>query len=259
MALLIDKVSPGRSALARSPDDKEIRVTTILSIPLEEVSAKIRVGPPVDDAEDMTVPVWAGVVPLALRAGAPQPPDGPSAQEPPRLPGALVEAPRDRPGSGRSSICPRSRVAPVGTSTMETRYGRLTIDRRDGVHRLGADSGIQVDDDGGRRRGLDAALLHRERRLLEHVEHEQALLSSGGAMAEKLAVPRMKAWIMPIASSALLSENVGDVKVVRGSERPTSASDAGAASAMPAGSDDAYVAGSTPSWGRATRSDSWPW
>lgn len=91
MALLIDKVSPGRSALARAPDDKEIRVTTILSIPLEEVSAKIRVGPPVDDAEDMTVPVWAGVVPVALRAGAPEP-DGGSVPE--RPPGASpIEAP----------------------------------------------------------------------------------------------------------------------------------------------------------------------
>ncbi len=44
-------------------------MTSILSIPLEEVSAKIRVGPPVDDADDMGVPVWAGVVPVALRAG----------------------------------------------------------------------------------------------------------------------------------------------------------------------------------------------
>jgi nitroimidazol reductase NimA-like FMN-containing flavoprotein (pyridoxamine 5'-phosphate oxidase superfamily) len=69
MALLVDKVSPGRSTRARGPDDKEIGVTSILAIPLEEVSAKIRVGPPVDDADDMGVPVWAGVVPVALRAG----------------------------------------------------------------------------------------------------------------------------------------------------------------------------------------------
>lgn len=68
MALLIDKVSPGRAALSRRPNDKEIRATAILSIPLEEVSAKIRVGPPLDDDEDALVPVWAGVVPLSLRA-----------------------------------------------------------------------------------------------------------------------------------------------------------------------------------------------
>ncbi len=69
MGLLVDKVSPGRSALVRGPTDKEIGATAILSIPLEEVSAKIRVGPPLDDSDDMTVPVWAGVVPVALRAG----------------------------------------------------------------------------------------------------------------------------------------------------------------------------------------------
>jgi hypothetical protein len=75
MALLIDKVSPGRSRLARAPNDKEIRATAILSIALDEVSAKIRVGPPVDDAEDMAVPIWAGLVPIALRVG-PLDPDG---------------------------------------------------------------------------------------------------------------------------------------------------------------------------------------
>jgi len=78
MALLADKVSPGRSALARGPDDKEAGATSILAMALEEVSAKIRVGPPVDDAEDANVPVWAGVIPIALRAGPPEP-DGPEA------------------------------------------------------------------------------------------------------------------------------------------------------------------------------------
>jgi nitroimidazol reductase NimA-like FMN-containing flavoprotein (pyridoxamine 5'-phosphate oxidase superfamily) len=88
MALLVDKVSPGRSALARGPNDKEIRATTILALPLEEVSAKIRVGPPLDDEDDMTVSVWAGVVPVALRAGAPLP-DGPGAFTQPPLPRAV--------------------------------------------------------------------------------------------------------------------------------------------------------------------------
>src|SRR5277367_1605382 len=91
MALLIDKVSPGRSARARVPNDKEIRTTSILSIPLEEVSAKIRVGPPIDDANDMTVPVWAGVVPVALWAGEPlcdNPTD--TVREPPAVPTVLL-------------------------------------------------------------------------------------------------------------------------------------------------------------------------
>jgi uncharacterized protein len=96
MALLIDKVSPGRAALARGPNEKEIRATAILSLPLEEVSAKIRVGPPVDDEEDLAVPVWAGVVPISLRAGAPES-DGPGVNvlDPPLLPRAVS------PGSTR--------------------------------------------------------------------------------------------------------------------------------------------------------------
>jgi nitroimidazol reductase NimA-like FMN-containing flavoprotein (pyridoxamine 5'-phosphate oxidase superfamily) len=90
MALLIDKVSPGRSAHARAPNEKEIRSTAVLAIPLEEVSAKVRVGPPVDDAEDMTVPVWTGVVPVALRAGVPESDCvGGVPREPPAMPRAF--------------------------------------------------------------------------------------------------------------------------------------------------------------------------
>jgi hypothetical protein len=64
----------GRCSLVRAPNDKEILATAVLSFPLEEVSAKIRVGPPVaDDEEDADLPVWAGVVPVALRAGPLQP------------------------------------------------------------------------------------------------------------------------------------------------------------------------------------------
>jgi len=90
MALLIDKVSPGRATLSRRPSDKEIRATAILSLPLEEVSAKIRRGPPVEDEDDLTVPVWAGVVPISLRAGVPEW-DGLGANvlDPPVLPRAL--------------------------------------------------------------------------------------------------------------------------------------------------------------------------
>ena len=97
MALLIDKASPGRSQVARAPNDKEIGATAILSIALDEVSAKIRVGPPVDDSEDMAVPVWAGLVPIALRAG-PLEPDGPDAPavDSPAMPRALHPGPRPR-------------------------------------------------------------------------------------------------------------------------------------------------------------------
>jgi hypothetical protein len=47
------------------------RQTVVLSLPLEEVSAKVRVGPPVDDEEDYALPVWAGVVPIDTQLGAP--------------------------------------------------------------------------------------------------------------------------------------------------------------------------------------------
>jgi nitroimidazol reductase NimA-like FMN-containing flavoprotein (pyridoxamine 5'-phosphate oxidase superfamily) len=90
MAMLIDKVSPGRSRIARAPNEKEVRATTVLALGLDEVSAKIRVGGVIDDAEDMGLPVWAGVVPMALRAGLPEP-DGAasSTHEAPTLPRTL--------------------------------------------------------------------------------------------------------------------------------------------------------------------------
>jgi len=55
----------------RPPTDSELRATTVLKIPLEEVSAKVRTGPPLDDEEDYALSVWAGVVPLTVTAGVP--------------------------------------------------------------------------------------------------------------------------------------------------------------------------------------------
>jgi nitroimidazol reductase NimA-like FMN-containing flavoprotein (pyridoxamine 5'-phosphate oxidase superfamily) len=71
LAKLIEKMSPGRSAQVRGPNEKELAATSVLALQLVEVSAKIRVGPPIDDAGDMDHPVWAGVIPTALRAGEP--------------------------------------------------------------------------------------------------------------------------------------------------------------------------------------------
>lgn len=70
---LVDRMAPDRSKLARAPNDVELRATLVLSIPLGEVSGKRRAGDPVDDAEDMGLPVWAGVVPLQEVLGAPVP------------------------------------------------------------------------------------------------------------------------------------------------------------------------------------------
>jgi nitroimidazol reductase NimA-like FMN-containing flavoprotein (pyridoxamine 5'-phosphate oxidase superfamily) len=66
-----EKILAGRWNDARQPNEKELKATSILRLPLTEASAKMRVGPPEDDAEDYALAVWAGVVPLQLAAGAP--------------------------------------------------------------------------------------------------------------------------------------------------------------------------------------------
>jgi len=64
-------VAPGRWQEVRHPSEKELQATTVLAIPLAEVSAKVRTGPPLDDEDDYALPIWAGVLPLKL---APQTP-----------------------------------------------------------------------------------------------------------------------------------------------------------------------------------------
>jgi uncharacterized protein len=66
-----EKILPGRWKEARQPNEKELKATSILRLPLTEASAKVRVGPPEDDAEDYALQIWAGVVPLRLAAGEP--------------------------------------------------------------------------------------------------------------------------------------------------------------------------------------------
>ena len=66
-----EKIIPGRWNDARQPNEKELKATSILRLPLTEVSAKIRSGPVEDDASDYVLPVWAGVIPLVLTPGAP--------------------------------------------------------------------------------------------------------------------------------------------------------------------------------------------
>ena len=68
-----EKLLPGRWRDARRPNERELKATSILSLPLSEVSAKVRQGDVEDDAEDYALPVWAGVVPLKLVAGRPVP------------------------------------------------------------------------------------------------------------------------------------------------------------------------------------------
>jgi nitroimidazol reductase NimA-like FMN-containing flavoprotein (pyridoxamine 5'-phosphate oxidase superfamily) len=68
---IVEHVAPGRWAQAREPNATELKATSVLRLPIEEASAKIRTGPPVDDEEDYALPVWAGVIPLRLVAQAP--------------------------------------------------------------------------------------------------------------------------------------------------------------------------------------------
>lgn len=69
--VIVDHVLPGRSDVARRSNDSELRATLVLRLLIDEASAKVRSGGPVDDAEDMDLAVWAGVVPLSLVAGEP--------------------------------------------------------------------------------------------------------------------------------------------------------------------------------------------
>ena len=66
-----EHIAPRRWADIRPPTEKELKATTVLSLPIEEASAKIRTGNPVDDAEDYNLDVWAGVIPVELKAGKP--------------------------------------------------------------------------------------------------------------------------------------------------------------------------------------------
>jgi uncharacterized protein len=66
-----EQIVPGRWADVRQPNLKELEATIVLSLPLEEASAKTRVGHPTDDPEDYNLPVWAGEIPLKLQADLP--------------------------------------------------------------------------------------------------------------------------------------------------------------------------------------------
>ncbi len=71
MHALVDHVVPGRNADARPPSDSELRSTLVMRLPITEASAKIRTGGPIDDEEDMTLGIWAGVLPCTMTFGTP--------------------------------------------------------------------------------------------------------------------------------------------------------------------------------------------
>ena len=73
LRVLSEHVMPGRWNDVRKPTEKELRATSVLEFSIAEASAKVRQGPPLDDEEDYSLPVWAGVVPLRLEAKTPVP------------------------------------------------------------------------------------------------------------------------------------------------------------------------------------------
>jgi uncharacterized protein len=80
---IVEHVTPGRWTAVRTPNERELKATSVLRLPIVEASAKVRSGGPIDDAEDLGWPCWAGHVPLRLVPLAPIP-DG--IQPPGRVP-----------------------------------------------------------------------------------------------------------------------------------------------------------------------------
>jgi nitroimidazol reductase NimA-like FMN-containing flavoprotein (pyridoxamine 5'-phosphate oxidase superfamily) len=71
LRLLSEHIIPGRWADSRQPNQRELKATSVLRLPIEEFSAKVRQGPVIDDEEDYLFPTWAGVVPLEMKTGEP--------------------------------------------------------------------------------------------------------------------------------------------------------------------------------------------
>jgi uncharacterized protein len=68
---LSEHILPHRWDDARQPNEKELKATSVLRLPISEFSAKVRVGPAIDDEEDYSFPTWAGVIPLEMNSGTP--------------------------------------------------------------------------------------------------------------------------------------------------------------------------------------------
>jgi len=75
LRLFTNHVIAGRWEQAKQPTEQELKVTSVLALPLDEVSAKIRTGPPIDDEEDYALPIWGGVIPVVQSFGEPVPDD----------------------------------------------------------------------------------------------------------------------------------------------------------------------------------------
>jgi uncharacterized protein len=70
---IVERLVPGRWPDVRPPTESELKATALVALPIEEASAKVRTGPPLDDEPDYALPAWAGVIPLSLHAAEPVP------------------------------------------------------------------------------------------------------------------------------------------------------------------------------------------
>lgn len=84
LRVLSEHILPGRWDDARQPNERELKATFVLKLPIEEFSAKVRTGPPIDDEDDYSFPTWAGVIPLELisRNAVPDPKLDPAREVP---------------------------------------------------------------------------------------------------------------------------------------------------------------------------------
>jgi nitroimidazol reductase NimA-like FMN-containing flavoprotein (pyridoxamine 5'-phosphate oxidase superfamily) len=73
LRIISNQIIPGRWDEARLPTAQELKATTVLAMPIDEASAKVRTGPPKDDEEDYGLDIWAGVLPLSVQPGVPVP------------------------------------------------------------------------------------------------------------------------------------------------------------------------------------------
>lgn len=101
MRAFSEHLIPGRWSEVRQPSERELAATLVLALPLAEVSAKVRAGAPVDDEEDLTLPVWAGELPLRLVACEPVRDPLVSSETPPSESVAVYA--RERGSVGRKS------------------------------------------------------------------------------------------------------------------------------------------------------------
>jgi nitroimidazol reductase NimA-like FMN-containing flavoprotein (pyridoxamine 5'-phosphate oxidase superfamily)/GNAT superfamily N-acetyltransferase len=119
LSAIVERMAPGRSMEARAPTEPELAATRVIALAIREGSAKVRRGPPVDDAEDLQHDVWAGVIPLRLAAGPLEP---------------APEMPPDR----RASAAVRNRALGSGARARCEAHGELLV--TDDLSRVDLDS-----------------------------------------------------------------------------------------------------------------------